>query len=219
VSRERVDRRREWPGSLSDRGSLFRVPPPGGAPPTSCPPLGQSSWWLGNGPTQIDRLVGTPDIPRSYACHSYRWVSEGASSCRYICPPLATSPRSGVGLVKSPENRSKTVSGILEGVGCELRWLWYAFGEADGLASAGREAATREARPRGREAGTRSSDSCTRLRNERASLPLLSPVPFFGPSVARTHGKRWAGTCLCANQVLVDGGNRGDLTALSAALL
>src|SRR5438093_1433729 len=36
-------------------------------------------------------------------------------------------PEVWAGLVKSPENREKAVSQILEEAGCELRGLWYAF--------------------------------------------------------------------------------------------
>ena len=43
-------------------------------------------------------------------------------------------PEVWAGLVKSPENREKAVSQILAEAGCELRGLWYAFGEADGFA-------------------------------------------------------------------------------------
>ncbi len=43
-------------------------------------------------------------------------------------------PEVWAGLVKSPENREKAVSQILKEAGCELRGLWYAFGEADGFA-------------------------------------------------------------------------------------
>jgi uncharacterized protein with GYD domain len=43
-------------------------------------------------------------------------------------------PEVWAGLVKSPENREKVVGQILQEAGCELRGLWYAFGEADGFA-------------------------------------------------------------------------------------
>ena len=43
-------------------------------------------------------------------------------------------PEVWAGLVQRPENREQTVSRILEEAGCELRGLWYAFGEADGFA-------------------------------------------------------------------------------------
>ena len=38
------------------------------------------------------------------------------------------------GLVKSPENRTETVSRLLEEAGCTLHGLWYAFGDTDGFA-------------------------------------------------------------------------------------
>jgi uncharacterized protein with GYD domain len=37
-------------------------------------------------------------------------------------------------LVHSPENRSEAVSRILDGAGCKLKGLWYAFGSSDGFA-------------------------------------------------------------------------------------
>ena len=37
-------------------------------------------------------------------------------------------------LIHSPENRTETVSRILENAGCKLKGLWYAFGEGDGFA-------------------------------------------------------------------------------------
>jgi uncharacterized protein with GYD domain len=37
-------------------------------------------------------------------------------------------------LVNSPEDRTETVSRILESAGCKLKGLWYAFGEGDGFA-------------------------------------------------------------------------------------
>ena len=37
-------------------------------------------------------------------------------------------------LIHSPENRTETVSRILESAGCKLKGLWYAFGEGDGFA-------------------------------------------------------------------------------------
>ena len=37
-------------------------------------------------------------------------------------------------LINSPENRTETVSRILENAGCKLKGLWYAFGEGDGFA-------------------------------------------------------------------------------------
>ena len=44
------------------------------------------------------------------------------------------TPETWAGLVRSPENREETVARFLEGAGCKLRGLWYAFGEADGFA-------------------------------------------------------------------------------------
>jgi uncharacterized protein with GYD domain len=44
------------------------------------------------------------------------------------------TPESWAGLVKSPENREETVGRILEGAGCKLHNIWYAFGENDGFA-------------------------------------------------------------------------------------
>ncbi|PWU17586.1 MAG: GYD family protein [Candidatus Rokuibacteriota bacterium] len=43
-------------------------------------------------------------------------------------------PEVWAGLVKSPENRTDTVSRMLEDAGCKLHGLWYAFGESDGFA-------------------------------------------------------------------------------------
>ena len=37
-------------------------------------------------------------------------------------------------LVHNPENRTETVSRILEDAGCKLKGLWYAFGHSDGFA-------------------------------------------------------------------------------------
>ena len=37
-------------------------------------------------------------------------------------------------LVSNPENRTETVSRFLEDAGCELKGLWYAFGNGDGFA-------------------------------------------------------------------------------------
>jgi uncharacterized protein with GYD domain len=37
-------------------------------------------------------------------------------------------------LVHSPENRTETVSRILDDAGCKLKGLWYAFGSSDGFA-------------------------------------------------------------------------------------
>jgi uncharacterized protein with GYD domain len=37
-------------------------------------------------------------------------------------------------LVSSPENRTETVSRILDDAGCKLKGLWYAFGTSDGFA-------------------------------------------------------------------------------------
>ena len=37
-------------------------------------------------------------------------------------------------LVHSPENRTESVSRILENAGCKLKGLWYAFGSSDGFA-------------------------------------------------------------------------------------
>lgn len=43
-------------------------------------------------------------------------------------------PEVWAGLMASPENREETVARILEGAGCKLHGLWYAFGPADGFA-------------------------------------------------------------------------------------
>lgn len=43
-------------------------------------------------------------------------------------------PEVWAGLIASPENREETVGRILEGAGCKLHGLWYAFGQADGFA-------------------------------------------------------------------------------------
>ena len=37
-------------------------------------------------------------------------------------------------LVSNPENRTETVSRILQDAGCKLKGLWYAFGNSDGFA-------------------------------------------------------------------------------------
>jgi len=37
-------------------------------------------------------------------------------------------------LVANPENRTETVSRILQDAGCKLKGLWYAFGNSDGFA-------------------------------------------------------------------------------------
>jgi uncharacterized protein with GYD domain len=37
-------------------------------------------------------------------------------------------------LVHNPENRTETVSRLLEDAGCKLKGLWYAFGNSDGFA-------------------------------------------------------------------------------------
>ncbi len=37
-------------------------------------------------------------------------------------------------LVNNPENRTETVSRVLEDAGCKLKGLWYAFGTSDGFA-------------------------------------------------------------------------------------
>jgi uncharacterized protein with GYD domain len=37
-------------------------------------------------------------------------------------------------LVHNPENRTETVSQLLEDAGCKLKGLWYAFGSSDGFA-------------------------------------------------------------------------------------
>jgi uncharacterized protein with GYD domain len=37
-------------------------------------------------------------------------------------------------LVNSPENRTETISRLLEDAGCKLKGLWYAFGKSDGFA-------------------------------------------------------------------------------------
>jgi uncharacterized protein with GYD domain len=43
-------------------------------------------------------------------------------------------PEVWAGLIKSPENRTETVSRIIEDAGCKLEGLWYAFGANDGFA-------------------------------------------------------------------------------------
>ena len=37
-------------------------------------------------------------------------------------------------LISNPENRTETVSRLLENAGCKLKGLWYAFGDGDGFA-------------------------------------------------------------------------------------
>ena len=37
-------------------------------------------------------------------------------------------------LISTPENRTETVSRLLESAGCKLKGLWYAFGQSDGFA-------------------------------------------------------------------------------------
>jgi uncharacterized protein with GYD domain len=37
-------------------------------------------------------------------------------------------------LIHNPENRTETVSQLLENAGCKLKGLWYAFGKSDGFA-------------------------------------------------------------------------------------
>jgi uncharacterized protein with GYD domain len=37
-------------------------------------------------------------------------------------------------LISHPENRTETVSRLLENAGCKLKGLWYAFGQSDGFA-------------------------------------------------------------------------------------
>ena len=37
-------------------------------------------------------------------------------------------------LIRNPENRTETVSRVLENAGCKLKGLWYAFGKSDGFA-------------------------------------------------------------------------------------
>lgn len=37
-------------------------------------------------------------------------------------------------LMTNPENRTETVSRLLENAGCKLKGLWYAFGPCDGFA-------------------------------------------------------------------------------------
>jgi uncharacterized protein with GYD domain len=37
-------------------------------------------------------------------------------------------------LISNPENRTETVSRLLENAGCKLKGLWYAFGQSDGFA-------------------------------------------------------------------------------------
>jgi uncharacterized protein with GYD domain len=51
----------------------------------------------------------------------------------YMCT-FGYKPEVWAGLVKSPENREETVGRIMRDAGCELRGLWYAFGESDGFA-------------------------------------------------------------------------------------
>jgi uncharacterized protein with GYD domain len=36
-------------------------------------------------------------------------------------------------LIGNPENRTETVSRLLENAGCKLKGLWYAFGKSDGF--------------------------------------------------------------------------------------
>jgi uncharacterized protein with GYD domain len=43
-------------------------------------------------------------------------------------------PEVWAGLMKSPENREEAVGRVLEGAGCKLHGLWYAFGDSDGFA-------------------------------------------------------------------------------------
>ena len=43
-------------------------------------------------------------------------------------------PRVWAELVHNPENRTETVSRLLENAGCKLKGLWYAFGSSDGFA-------------------------------------------------------------------------------------
>jgi uncharacterized protein with GYD domain len=44
------------------------------------------------------------------------------------------TPEVWAGLIRSPENREEVVGRMLEGAGCKLKGLWYAFGETDGFA-------------------------------------------------------------------------------------
>ena len=44
------------------------------------------------------------------------------------------TPEVWVKLVHSPENRTEAVSRILDGAGCKLKGLWFAFGTSDGFA-------------------------------------------------------------------------------------
>jgi len=44
------------------------------------------------------------------------------------------TPETWAKLVHAPENRTESVSRMLEEVGCSLKGLWYAFGHADGFA-------------------------------------------------------------------------------------
>lgn len=37
-------------------------------------------------------------------------------------------------LIHNPENRTETVSRVLDDAGCKLKGLWYAFGTSDGFA-------------------------------------------------------------------------------------
>jgi uncharacterized protein with GYD domain len=43
-------------------------------------------------------------------------------------------PETWANLIRSPENRTETVSRMLEDVDCSLKGLWYGFGQADGFA-------------------------------------------------------------------------------------
>jgi len=43
-------------------------------------------------------------------------------------------PRVWAELLNNPENRTETVSRLLEDAGCKLKGLWYAFGKSDGFA-------------------------------------------------------------------------------------
>jgi uncharacterized protein with GYD domain len=64
---------------------------------------------------------------------------DGAGSEKESVMPLYMStfgykPEVWAELISSPENRTETVSQVLENAGCKLKGLWYAFGEGDGFA-------------------------------------------------------------------------------------
>jgi uncharacterized protein with GYD domain len=51
----------------------------------------------------------------------------------YMCR-FGYRPEVWAALIKSPENREETVRRMLEGSGCTLHKIWYAFGDQDGFA-------------------------------------------------------------------------------------